>query len=52
MVVDYKKFVPNAPKLSDGLLFALEQIPLVTCIFLVSCYSLFFFHLGQQHNQA
>jgi len=30
MVVDYKKFVPNAPELGAGLLFVLEQMPLVT----------------------
>jgi len=32
MVVDYKMFVPKAPKLGAGLLFVLEQIPLVNSV--------------------
>jgi len=30
MLVDYKMFVPSAPRLGDGLLFLHEQLPLVT----------------------
>jgi len=36
MVVDYKMFVPYAPKFGAGLLFVLEQMPLVAFVFSVA----------------